>query len=176
MQISITRIVDQVCHQNQFGTRCSLINAPLGSHRPWNAPSWFYSIAKKPKCKSRPGHLVSSAWCLWIVHECGIHLQAKIDISICDHKVVFQNTVTHVRILINAYKTHLRSFEPICGFVLVYLAHSLPKLLPSIITNGFIFFTHSKLENYFAKANFYFAMSLLGNDTLTFQVLMYQSI
>ena len=32
---------------------------------------------KKAVYKSRPGHLVSSAWCLWIVHECGIHLQAK---------------------------------------------------------------------------------------------------
>ena len=32
---------------------------------------------KKAACKSRPGHLVSSAWCLWIVHECGFRLQAK---------------------------------------------------------------------------------------------------
>ena len=32
---------------------------------------------KKAACKSRPSHLVSSAWCLWIVHECGFCLQAK---------------------------------------------------------------------------------------------------
>ena len=34
-------------------------------------------LRKKAACKSRPGHLVSSAWCLWIVHECGFRLQAK---------------------------------------------------------------------------------------------------
>ena len=27
--------------------------------------------------KSRPGHPVSSAWCLWIVHECDFRIQAK---------------------------------------------------------------------------------------------------
>ena len=39
--------------------------------RPWNAPS--------------RGFLVSSAWCLWIMHECGIHLQAKIDFPKYSH-------------------------------------------------------------------------------------------
>ena len=32
---------------------------------------------KKAGCKRRPGHLVSSAWCLWIVHECDFCLQTK---------------------------------------------------------------------------------------------------
>ena len=27
--------------------------------------------------KSRPGNLLSSAWCFWIVHECTCHVQAK---------------------------------------------------------------------------------------------------
>ena len=44
---------------------------------------------KKPACKRRPDHLDSSAWCLWIVHERDFHLQAKMDLRICDHKVGF---------------------------------------------------------------------------------------
>ena len=35
-------------------------------------PLLFHSIGK-----SRPGNLLSSAWCLWIVHECAYHVQAK---------------------------------------------------------------------------------------------------
>ena len=59
---------------------------------------------KKATCKSRPGHLVSSAWYLWIVHECGIHLQAKMDFNICDHirsaskiqtLILFENLFIH---------------------------------------------------------------------------------
>ena len=32
---------------------------------------------QKAVCKSRPGNLLSSAWCFWIVHECAYHIQAK---------------------------------------------------------------------------------------------------
>ena len=32
---------------------------------------------QKAVCKSRPGNLLSSAWCFWIVHECAYHVQAK---------------------------------------------------------------------------------------------------
>ena len=32
---------------------------------------------QKAVCKSRPGNLLSSARCFWIVHECAYHVQAK---------------------------------------------------------------------------------------------------
>ena len=32
---------------------------------------------QKAVCKSRPGNLLSSAWCFWIVRECAYHVQAK---------------------------------------------------------------------------------------------------
>ena len=32
---------------------------------------------QKAVCKSRPGNLLSSTWCFWIVHECAYHVQAK---------------------------------------------------------------------------------------------------
>ena len=32
---------------------------------------------QKAICKSRPGNLLSSTWCFWIVHECAYHVQAK---------------------------------------------------------------------------------------------------
>ena len=35
----------------------------------------MHPYRKKAACKSRPGHLDSSAWCLWIVHECDFYLQ-----------------------------------------------------------------------------------------------------
>ena len=36
-----------------------------------------FTASKKAVCKSRPGNLLSSAWCFWIVHECAYHVQAK---------------------------------------------------------------------------------------------------
>ena len=32
---------------------------------------------QKAVCKSRPGNLLSSTWCFWIVHECAYHVKAK---------------------------------------------------------------------------------------------------
>ena len=31
----------------------------------------------KAVCKSRPGNLLFSAWCFWIVHECVYHVQGR---------------------------------------------------------------------------------------------------
>ena len=42
-----------------------------------------FTALQKVACKSRPGHLVSSARCLWIAHKYDIHLQAKMDFNIC---------------------------------------------------------------------------------------------
>ena len=44
--------IGQACHQNQFGTPCSLINAPQGPQRPGEAPSRFDSVGKKPPVKA----------------------------------------------------------------------------------------------------------------------------
>ena len=49
---------------------------------------------EKAAYKSIPGHLKSNAWCLWVLHECNLHVREKMDFSTCDHKVAFQNTVT----------------------------------------------------------------------------------
>ena len=47
------------------------------------------TASKKAGCKSRLGHIVSNAWCLWIVHESNFCVQAKMNFSTCDHKVCF---------------------------------------------------------------------------------------
>ena len=44
---------------------------------------------EKAICKSRPGHLFSSAWWFWIVYECDFRLQKKMDFSICVNTVGF---------------------------------------------------------------------------------------
>ena len=36
-----------------------------------------FTASAKSRLKSRPGNLLSSAWCFWIVHECAYHVQAK---------------------------------------------------------------------------------------------------
>ena len=51
---------------------------------------------QKAVCKSRPGNLLSSAWCFWIVHECAYHVQAKDGFQfLCLYGAVFQNMVTY---------------------------------------------------------------------------------
>ena len=42
--------------------------------------------------------VVSSAWCLWMVRECDLRLQAKMDFRICVHKVGFCK-YSHIRML-----------------------------------------------------------------------------
>ena len=66
-------MVDQVCQQSQFGTHAVLL-MPLMGHE--KLPRGF-TASQKAICKSRPDYLISSLWCLWIVHECGIHQRAE---------------------------------------------------------------------------------------------------
>ena len=48
---------------------------PLGATQAMKCTLLVWQHRKKATCKSRLSHLVSSAWCLWIVHECGFHLR-----------------------------------------------------------------------------------------------------
>ena len=53
--------------------------------------------ASESRIKSRPGHLVSSAWCLWIVHKVGFYKSI--------HKYIFsQNSVSKPPISTNLSK------------------------------------------------------------------------
>ena len=63
---------------------------PLRGHTGHEMHPRGFTASEKATWKSRPGHLVSSAWCLWIVHECDFRLQAKMDFSICAYKVGFR--------------------------------------------------------------------------------------
>ena len=36
-----------------------------------------FTASAKAVCKSRPGNVLSSACCFWIVHECAYYVQAK---------------------------------------------------------------------------------------------------
>ena len=51
---------------------------------------------EKHQLKNRSGHLVLSAWCLWIEHECDFRVQTKMDFSICDYKVGFLKIQSHI--------------------------------------------------------------------------------
>ena len=65
---------------------------PLRGHTGHEMHPRGLTVSEKAACKSRPGHLVSSAWCLWIMHECDFRLQRKMDFSICAHKVGFRKS------------------------------------------------------------------------------------
>ena len=62
---------------------------PLSGHTGHEMHPRGLTASEKVGCKKRPGHLVSIAWCLWIVHKCVFCLQTKMDFSICAHKVGF---------------------------------------------------------------------------------------
>ena len=51
-QTGTTHKEGKACRKNQFGTPCSLIDAPQRPQRPGKAPSWFYSVGKKPPVKA----------------------------------------------------------------------------------------------------------------------------
>ena len=52
--------------EEQFGTPYSPINAPQDHEM---HPRGF-TASVKTSWKSRPGNLLSSAWCFWVVHGC----------------------------------------------------------------------------------------------------------
>ena len=82
---------------------------PLRDHTGHEMHPRGFTTSQKTACKSRPGYLVSSAWYLWIVHECGILYRQKMDFSICDHKVGFPKY------------SHKYSFTNICCYTLTIL-------------------------------------------------------
>jgi len=56
-----------------IGEGRSAIQISLAPHVVLLMPLRWWKHRKKAACKS-PNHLVSSAWCLWIVHECDFRL------------------------------------------------------------------------------------------------------
>ena len=69
----------------QTTVRSSLVpHAALLTHpRTMNCSLVVSQHRQKAVCKSRPGSLLSSAWCFWIVHECAYHVQAKDGFCLC---------------------------------------------------------------------------------------------
>ena len=69
----------QTTREAQTAVRSSLVpHAVLLTHpRTMNYTLVVSQHRQKAVCKSRPGSLLSSAWCFWIVHECAYHVQAK---------------------------------------------------------------------------------------------------
>ena len=69
----------QSTREAQAAVRSSLVpHAVLLTHpRTMKCTLVVSQHRQKAVCKSRPGNLLSSAWCFWIVHECAYHVQAK---------------------------------------------------------------------------------------------------
>ena len=69
----------QTTREAQTAVRSSLVpHAVLLTHpRTMNCTLVVSQHRQKAFCKSRPGSLLSSTWCFWIVHECAYHVQAK---------------------------------------------------------------------------------------------------
>ena len=69
----------QSTREAQTAVRSSLVpHAVLLTHpRTMKCTLVVSQHRQKAICKSRPGNLLSSAWCFWIVHECAYHVQAK---------------------------------------------------------------------------------------------------
>ena len=69
----------QSTREAQTAVRSSLVpHAVLLTHpRTMKCTLMVSQHQQKAVCKSRPGNLLSSAWCFWIVHECAYHVQAK---------------------------------------------------------------------------------------------------
>ena len=69
----------QSTREAQTAVRSSLVpHAVLLTHpRTMKCTLVVSQHRQKAVCKSRPGNLLSSAWCFWIVHERAYHVQAK---------------------------------------------------------------------------------------------------
>ena len=69
----------QSTREAQTAVRSSLVpHAVLLTHpRTMKCTLVVSQHRQKAVCKSRPGNLLSSAWCFWIVHECAYHVLAK---------------------------------------------------------------------------------------------------
>ena len=69
----------QSTREAQTAVRSSLVPhaVPLTHPRTMKCTLVVSQHRQKAVCKSRPGNLLSSAWCFWIVHECAYHVQAK---------------------------------------------------------------------------------------------------
>ena len=69
----------QSTREAQTAVRSSLVpHAVLLTHpRTMKCTLVVSQHRQKAVCKSRPGNLLSSVWCFWIVHECAYHVQAK---------------------------------------------------------------------------------------------------
>ena len=69
----------QSTREAQTAVRSSLVpHAVLLTHpRTMKCTLVVSQHRQKAVYKSRPGNLLFSAWCFWIVHECAYHVQAK---------------------------------------------------------------------------------------------------
>ena len=91
----------QTTREAQTAVRSSLVpHAALLTHpRTMNCTLVVSQHRQKAVCKSRPGSLLSSAWCFWIVHECAYHVQAKDGFCLCPNGR-FSKIRSHIIIII----------------------------------------------------------------------------
>ena len=95
----------QTTREAQTAVRSSLVpNAVLLMHpRTMKYTLVVSQHRQKVVCKSRPGSLLSSAWCSWIVHECAYHVQAKDGFWFLGPNGRFSKIQSHIYIYIYIY-------------------------------------------------------------------------
>ena len=92
----------QSTREAQTAVRSSLVpHAVLLTHpRTMKCTLVVSQHRQKAVCKSRPGNLLSSAWCFWIVHECAYHVQAKDGFQLLCLNGRFSKIRSHMSILL----------------------------------------------------------------------------
>ena len=53
---------------------------------------------QKAVCESRHGHLWSSTWCFWVVHECNFHVQEKSEFQLAWRWSIFPKMITTMQL------------------------------------------------------------------------------
>ena len=95
----------QSTREAQTAVRSSLVShAVLLTHpRTMKCTLVVSQHRQKAVCKSRPGNLLSSAWCFWIVHECAYHVQAKDGFKFLCLNGWFSKIRSHILLAIKFY-------------------------------------------------------------------------
>ena len=97
----------QSTREAQTAVRSSLVpHAVLLTHpRTMKCTLVVSQHRQKAACKSRPGNLLSSAWCFWIVHECAYHVQAKDGFQLLCLNGRFSKIRSHMHMMVEKITT-----------------------------------------------------------------------
>ena len=99
--------IDQDGHWQQFGTQPILISAPQWANRPCNAPTWFYTVGKKPSVKA---DLAIYSHAVDVSGQCmseSLTLGHNLDFSSCDIMADFCNS-SHICGLLISIIIHIK--------------------------------------------------------------------